>query len=52
MVFTVNNKKYPNLEYWGKIPRIFKLFHKYSKIENEYINYSQHILYQRSGENT
>ena len=44
LVYTVNNKKYSNPEYWGKIPRIFKLFHNYSKIENaQNINYSQHI---------
>ena len=32
-VSTVNNKKYSNAEYWGKIPGIFKLFHRYSKME-------------------
>ena len=33
-LLTVNNKKYSNPEYWEEIPRIFKLFQKYSKIEN------------------
>ena len=33
-LYTVNNKKYSNPEYWGKIPGIFKLFHRYSKMEN------------------
>ena len=33
MLFTVNNKIYS--EYWGKIPGIFKLFHRYSKMEND-----------------
>ena len=33
-IYTVKNKKYSNAEYWGKIPGIFKLFHRYSKMEN------------------
>ena len=31
---TVNNKKYFNPEYQGKIPRMFNIFQKYSIIEN------------------
>ena len=34
---TVNNKKYLNVEYWGKIPGIFKLFYRYSNMENNQI---------------
>ena len=41
---TVNNKKCSNPEYWGKFPRMFKLFHKFSKMENEeYFKYSDLI---------
>ena len=32
---TVKNKNNSNAEYWGKIPGIFKLFHRYPKIEND-----------------
>ena len=49
-IITVNNKKYSNPEYWGKIPRIFILIQKYSKIE--YVQKLFLILCQRSGENT
>ena len=31
----VNNKKYSNAEYWGKIPGIFELFYRYSKMEKD-----------------
>ena len=33
-IITVKNIKYSNAEYWGKIPGIFKLFYRYSKMEN------------------
>ena len=49
---TVNNKKYSNAEYWGKIPGIFNYSTDILKWKcSEYIYYSQHILCPRSDQN-